>query len=283
MERITIPRILECYRLISKESNKGNHISRRIVKDYELDFYIDGHRWMKIDQKEYAITAGTLVFRKPGQAIESTGEYNCYIMTLDLSERPEFSSGQYIRTHPFAFQKATDHVLFDEFPSVFIPKHFEEIKELYKKIDANTYPFPEDSDKINAYMKELLFIISADIASLKNIDEKKSQAEEYIQKVYKYINKNYMKDIKIKELAKEISVNQNYLIRIFKEKTNLTPNQYLNDVRLFHARQMLTETSYKNYEIAFACGFNNPSYFSECFKKKFSLTPSGYRKSKDHS
>ncbi len=274
LKLISIPDILECSRIIAKSDN----ISKRIVKDYELDFYIDGKRKMRIDDCEYSIETGSLVFRKPGQIVESIGDYNCYIMTLDFTNKSEINPNQYTRTRLGEFQPLCSHELFDSFPSVFIPKHYQEIKELYRRIDANTYPFPENTGKAKLLLKELMFIISADIVETLSVDCKSTHSNDYIEGVYKYINNNYMNDIFIKDIAKKICINQNYLIRLFKEKTNMTPNQYLNEVRLFHARQMLIESSLKTSEIAIRCGYNNPSYFAECFKKKFFKTPTEYRK-----
>lgn len=273
MDLVTIPKILECSRIIAK----SNSVSKRIVKDYELDFYVEGKRKMKIAGQEYPIETGSLVFRKPGQIVESIGDYNCYIMTLDFTGKQKIPSNQYTRTHSGAFQPLCRHGIFDSFPTVFIPKHYQDIKELYHKIDANTYPFPDNSEKTHLLLKELMFIISADIVETFYIEDKNSQTNDYIQDIYKYINDNYMYDILVKDIAKKICINQNYLIRVFREKTNLTPNQYLNEVRLFHAKQMLIESSLKTSEIAIKCGYNNPAYFAKCFKKKFYKTPSEYR------
>lgn len=52
---------------------------------------------------------------------------------------------------------------------------------------------------------------------------------------------------------------------------------YLTEVRLEHAKELLKTTDMKSYEIAFAVGYENPSYFSKIFKKYENMTPNEYR------
>ncbi len=274
MSIVSIPKILECSRLVAKSSLK----SERIVRDYGLDFYVGGKRKMIIDGVEYPISIGSLVFTKPRQHIESYGDYNCYIMSLDLSGNVNIPPQQYLRNRFNGFQDETSHILLDECPTVFRPKHYEEILELFEVINTNTYPFPENTEVINKSLKALMLLISVDAISLNTVIGKKSANQDYVNRICNYINRNYREQILVKELARSVSINENYLIRIFKQKTKLTPNQYLNNVRLFHASQMLCESSITVSEISYSCGFNTPAYFTKLFKKRFGKTPSEFRR-----
>ncbi len=82
-----------------------------------------------------------------------------------------------------------------------------------------------------------------------------------------------------KKSAGECGVSEFHFIRIFKEKTGLTPVQYQISARLKKACLMLTDTDMTVGEIAFMCGFSDPLYFSRVFKKKMGQSPIGYRKS----
>lgn len=60
--------------------------------------------------------------------------------------------------------------------------------------------------------------------------------------------------------------------------TGYTPNEYIRIVRLKKAAELLSEGTYNVSEISYKVGFDNPFYFSKCFKAQFGVSPSQYRK-----
>ena len=93
MNNFYAPNILQCVTYSAKSNIKNS----RNVKDYEIDIYIDGQRDMYIDGRYYKITSGSTVFRKPGQFVESYGDYNCYTLTLDFSNSLHILQSKYER------------------------------------------------------------------------------------------------------------------------------------------------------------------------------------------
>lgn len=89
--------------------------------------------------------------------------------------------------------------------------------------------------------------------------------------------KNNQKEITLEDMAKSVSLNKNYFIRLFRKETGMTPNVYLTDIRLFHAQIMLVRTQLSISEISLLSGFNTVSYFIKCFKNKYGITPYQYR------
>ena len=57
----------------------------------------------------------------------------------------------------------------------------------------------------------------------------------------------------------------------------MTVNQYLMSLRMKHARELLISTNKSAAQIAAECGFSSPIYFTQYFKKQFSVTPLSYR------
>jgi len=70
---------------------------------------------------------------------------------------------------------------------------------------------------------------------------------------------------------------QEHIIRIFKEFLNTTPSQYIKQLRLTYASNMLLHSNKTIPEIAYESGFENLSYFYREFKKKFGCTPKKFR------
>ncbi len=82
------------------------------------------------------------------------------------------------------------------------------------------------------------------------------------------------------QFAVNMATSKSTLHRKLKSLTGLSPGEFIRSVRLKHATQMLTNNVGNISEIAFALGFNDPKYFSRCFKNEFGLTPKEYQESK---
>jgi AraC-like DNA-binding protein len=93
-----------------------------------------------------------------------------------------------------------------------------------------------------------------------------------------YIREHYAKDIRIDELAKISFLSVSALERRFTKYLGKTPKQFINQVRLERARQLLLETDRSVSEICDECGFSDKSYFSKQFKRLFMIQPSKLRK-----
>lgn len=99
-----------------------------------------------------------------------------------------------------------------------------------------------------------------------------------IKEVMLYIEKNFNTPIKISDIAKSVNYSEWYLSHFFKEKTGITCSEYINICRLNNAAQLLVSSDTPVMEIALDTGFQNFSYFSKVFKKRYNMTPQKYRK-----
>ena len=98
-----------------------------------------------------------------------------------------------------------------------------------------------------------------------------------IATVCDYIERNYAKVVNLSEVASLVNMSESAFSHFFKKRTNTSFKDYLINVRISHACQLLTKTTYSIAEVCFACGFNNLSNFIRIFKKKKGSTPSDYR------
>ena len=79
------------------------------------------------------------------------------------------------------------------------------------------------------------------------------------------------------QFAIDMATSKSTLHRKLKSLTGLSPGEFIRNIRLKHAALMLTKNTGNISEIAFAVGFNDPKYFSRCFKIEFGLTPREYQ------
>lgn len=83
---------------------------------------------------------------------------------------------------------------------------------------------------------------------------------------------------KLSAETKELGISQNHLIHLFRQQFHMTPTEYINQLRVQKAIDLLINTDINILNIALLCGFGSLSNFYEFFKRQAKLTPSKYRK-----
>lgn len=121
---------------------------------------------------------------------------------------------------------------------------------------------------IRIYFMEVVFPV---LDGKENLGRKTSAL---IQNALAYISENYMKEeLNLQQTAKVLFVNPSYLSHLFKKETGKSFVEYLSDLRLEQAMQLLKSSSGKLTDIASQVGYADPYYFSKCFKRKFGFAP----------
>ena len=101
-------------------------------------------------------------------------------------------------------------------------------------------------------------------------------AKEY-NRVKRYIDSNYSKNITLDHLADVAHVNKYYLSHLFSKEFGVSPIKYLTERRIQVSKELLSSTDYSIAQISNSCGFSSQSYFSQSFKKFTDMTPAEYR------
>ncbi len=111
---------------------------------------------------------------------------------------------------------------------------------------------------------------------------KESHEDNHSKLVYNMIKRVQQQysdtELSLSNLAEEFHLNTAYLGRIFKKETNNTFTNYLNEVRIEKAKELLIQTSYKGSELFKEVGFANYNYFYTVFKNEQAKSPMDYRK-----
>ena len=98
-----------------------------------------------------------------------------------------------------------------------------------------------------------------------------------IENIKTYVEANLEYDITISQIAKTFQYNEQYLGRLFKEKTDMSFSNYVSKQRIERAKVLLKETNDSVINIALNVGFNNVTYFNRLFKKYLNMSPSEFR------
>ncbi|AEE96973.1 response regulator transcription factor [Mahella australiensis] len=92
-----------------------------------------------------------------------------------------------------------------------------------------------------------------------------------------YIQQNLDSDLSLTKLADLVHFNASYLSRLYKQVTGENISEYISDLRLSKAKELLSDINVRINEIAKSVGFDTPSYFARFFKKNTNMTPQEYR------
>lgn len=103
-----------------------------------------------------------------------------------------------------------------------------------------------------------------------------SYTKNVIDKANEFINENYSKDITRKDVADAVYMNPSYFSRYYKKKTGIFYSDYLTEVRITHAKELM-KTDKSLTEISKAVGYNTRRYFNSNFETVVGMSPKEYR------
>lgn len=101
---------------------------------------------------------------------------------------------------------------------------------------------------------------------------------EMIRPAIEYMNENFSEAVTVDMLAEAAHLSKSYFMRRFKEAAGVGTIEYLSQLRIKKACEILSETDKTAAETAFECGFRNLSNFNRRFRKTVGCTPKEYRK-----
>jgi len=107
--------------------------------------------------------------------------------------------------------------------------------------------------------------------------EIQSVKDQFLDKLKKIIE-DHLDDSELstENLCKNMGYSRSQLYRKTKALTNTSPNEFIRNIRLKHAANLLKKKAGNISEICYSVGFTKPSYFSECFKNLYGSTPTEY-------
>ncbi|MDE2421895.1 MAG: helix-turn-helix domain-containing protein [Gammaproteobacteria bacterium] len=105
----------------------------------------------------------------------------------------------------------------------------------------------------------------------------RNHTDEMILNIQDWIESNYTKAITIQDMASYIGMSERTLKRRFLTATQLSPNRYLQKVRLDKAKKLLLVTNLSVKEVAYEVGYENISFFIKLFKENVGLTPAKWK------
>ena len=136
--------------------------------------------------------------------------------------------------------------------------------------------------QIAAVMELLNYLIQPmayEILSLNNIEKPaRLKSDQRMNEVIQFTLENYIDEISLEEIAKIAFMTKSSFCRYFKQHTRKTYSEYLAEIRINHACQLLRNNKLSIRDICFESGYSNISHFNRKFRALKKITPSHYRK-----
>lgn len=124
------------------------------------------------------------------------------------------------------------------------------------------------------------FIDKVADASRMVLNKQDEKSESTMEIAKDYIRNNFAKDISLDDVSRKLNISPYYFSKIFKEETGENFIEYVTNIRIDTAKELLMDKTYSMKEICSMCGYSDPNYFSRTFKKNVGVTPTEYRDGK---
>lgn len=233
-------------------------------KDYQLLYIAKGKAYFYFDGKEHILQKGTAILYRPHEA------QMYYYYAADKTEM------YWVHFTGYDTEKILSHFNLKMGQNVCFVGVAVAICDLFDTLIRELQLCRENYKEIVPLSLYQIFATIDRLQKEKNFAGATTLTE--IEEAVNYFNKNYNKDIKIADYAKERLMSTCWFIRSFKNMLNQTPMQYILSLRMTNAKNLLENTTYNISEIANLVGYDNALYFSRIFSRHTGLSPTEYRK-----
>jgi AraC family transcriptional regulator, dual regulator of chb operon len=248
-----------------------NTADRHCHDFYEIFLVVRGEVTHYVNGEEVTLTEGTLVFMRPD-------DVHCYDRDSAFC--------QFIN---LAFPFYSLEVLFNYLGDGFKPERIllsklpptaelsaSEMKRAIARLETLNTLSRENKSKIRTEFRILLLEF---LTRYFPVPEAQSSMKipEWLEKLIKEMQKKENFFVGVPRLHALSNKSPEHLCRVFKEHLKVTPSQYINDLRLNYAANLLSSSDESIINVAMVSGFDNLSHFYHIFKKKFGISPAMFR------
>lgn len=233
-------------------------------KDFSLAIVSKGNAIVFFDNREYYVETGQgyVVVPSSNCTVMAKPDSNCTIEWVSFNG---FFAERYLLRARLSAKKP-----------VFSYKRDDEMIRRFQKLVESS------KIKYNRYCK-MLSLLYEIVSCL--IDEEKDKqdypkldygTQDYIWNAMRFIDDHYSENITIVQIAEHLGITRKYFSHIFHELVHISPQEYLINIRMQKACELLRNNKNSVTETAMAVGYSDPFHFSKMFKKRIGLSPSEF-------
>jgi two-component system response regulator YesN len=145
-------------------------------------------------------------------------------------------------------------------------------------VEDGRQPFGQFLDEASTIEEVCGYLFSEADSLLEDRGTEDRKNSVILSRVREIIEKSYTdKNLTIQMIAERAFLSPTYMSAMYKKKTGHTVGEYLTDLRIEKACELLRDPGYKLYQVTGMVGYEDPNYFAKIFKKKVGMLPSAYR------
>lgn len=129
---------------------------------------------------------------------------------------------------------------------------------------------------LNLMFSDLIDCIPHSISSA-SARQSASEKADRIRRIADYIDNNYSDKIRLSDIAELENITTTHMSHFFTDNFHMTFQEYLTKLRCEKARSMLLTTDLSLFDISISCGFSDPKYLNNGFRKQYDCSPKEYR------
>lgn len=134
---------------------------------------------------------------------------------------------------------------------------------------------------IKSLLLKLLVMVGREFTREIENSESRSVFDRHRDSIFgaiRYLDEHYNENLSVEEVAKKFMLSQSYFSYLFKSITSKTFTEYVNDIRISKAMELLRNTDERVLDICYEVGFRNVNHFNRLFRHKTGVSPLMYRK-----
>ncbi|MBR4555302.1 MAG: helix-turn-helix transcriptional regulator [Ruminococcus sp.] len=252
-------------------------------KEFELNVILEGAGDFITEDKHFTARKGDIVLTTPDMlhAVYQHGDEHCIYDTLDLDSSMLGSRDNGRVTDEFILPLLTGAYDLD---THITPAHYyysELLTTAENMISAAKGDSPLLDMLIKSEMQRFIFLLyESGSISRKGSSVRKSSL---MRPVIEYINEHFTEPLTVEQLAGVVHLSKSYFMGSFKKETGVGAVEYITQLRLKLARELLKSTEKSVSDIAFECGYHNLSNFNRQFRSACGSSPREFRSRSEDS
>ncbi|MGN0395496.1 MAG: helix-turn-helix domain-containing protein [Coprococcus sp.] len=212
---------------------------------------------------------------------EYYAQYEAYILSPELPHTDDFPDYQYycILIDKEYFENV--YRMYEDEVPVFDFRHFQVCHDILKTLNLFAFEYSKNMKNSAVTMEAQATILTHWLVrSLlgESLDMRSISSEYAVARAQHYIEQHFSEEITVGYLAKLGNLSESSFNRKFKKELQMTPMEYVMDVRLEQAKKLLKRAEIPITQVALRCGFGSGSHLASGFQKAYHTTPSEYRK-----
>ena len=239
-------------------SNQWTHMKRRLY-EYELFIIMEGELFVGNEKKHYHVQKGQYLIMPPSKNQFGYRPSQCSFFWLHFSPKCNNNSKIFKTIH---------------LPDKGKLQNLERFTTLFTQFNDSWHQH-RDYFVMNMLATGILMEVYFQYTKIKDV--KLHSRELLNQDIINYISWNHIGNLNVQNIADHFGYHPKYLSSIFHEVSGITLKQYLINVKMEQAKNLLSQTSNKIGNIAIHLGFSDGHNFSHSFKKEVGISPSEYR------